>query len=126
MSGPVRLIIGVVAFIGGSLFCIPLVGTATAPPMPKEGWPFIGIGVLWLTVAIACFFPKTWPITLRVIGTAVFLLYAWYAFVSLWNPGRWNAWEALIVIGVPFGYMALFGRYPRWGVGAGSLQENPE
>lgn len=122
MSLTARVIVGMVALAGGCFFYIPLVGLFVAPPIPTDGWGIIGIGILWLIVAVACFFPKTWPVTLRVIGAAVFIIFACGAVASLWNPELWRTVIGFWVIGRPFGSMAVFGRYPRWGIDAGAIE----
>jgi hypothetical protein len=80
-------------------------------------------------IAVACFSSVARGPAVRVIGSAVFLLYLTYLIFEIrkgiWRPyeGRasehWvNAIWGLFVFGLPGLYVALRGRYPVWGKGA--------
>jgi hypothetical protein len=122
MSPWARYTIGIASFLTGCLF--PLVGFALHNEVPLGIWPFLAMGALCLVVTTACFVPRTWPITLRIIGATVFLAYAGYIGFSINTPNFWQATKGFVVIGLPFGAMALFARYPRWGHGADALQQD--
>ena len=80
-------------------------------------------------VALACF-SRTWRgLAIRIIGFTVFLAYASYLVYELfWEPAKpytgrsephWlNATFGLMIFGLPGLYVALAGKYPRWGKGA--------
>jgi len=116
-----RYTIGIAAFFAGCLF--PLLGIALQNEVPLGMWPFVAMGALCLVVTLACFVPRTWPITLRIIGASVFLAYTAHVGISVNTPNFERAVMGFVVIGVPFGTMALFGRYPRWGRGAGAIDD---
>lgn len=124
MSSGSRWAIGFVACLTGAVLIF--MGCVLGDEMPHGGWPAVVGGAFVMVVAIACFFPLTWPVTLRVIGGGIFLVYVIYVISSLGGPDFWWALMGFGVIGVPFGFLAIFGSYPRWGRGAAALQREPE
>jgi hypothetical protein len=78
---------------------------------------FYGMSVLCATIAIACFFPQTHPITLRIIGTTIFVAYVVYAVDSFGSKNFGRALLGFAIWGLPSGYLAIAGKYPSWGTG---------
>jgi len=75
--------------------------------------------------ALACLLPASRPVTLRLVGGTVFLAFSGYLIDMLMSgkfmgrsradPSLVNALVAFSAFGLPAGYVALTGRYPRWG-----------
>lgn len=116
--------IGAFALFSG--MCFIAVGMSLGEGLPHGGAPVVVMGALCLIVAVACFLPKSWPVTLRIIGGAISLGYAVYVVTSIGTPDLGRAVIGFVVIGLPFGFMAVFGKYPRWGRGAAALGQGPE
>lgn len=78
-----------------------------------------------LAGAMACLVPASRPVTLRVVGGAVFLACLGYLIAMalggpLWSgtrstPSLVKAFAAFSAFGMPGGYVALKGEFPRWG-----------
>jgi hypothetical protein len=88
--------------------------------------PFYAIG------SLACVFPASRPIALRLIGGTVFLAFLIY-LISMMVSGPLlgnsraamslvNSIIAFSVFGLPAGYVAITGRYPRWGRHAAAFE----
>ena len=116
MSKGSRIAIGLVAAISAIGFWM----TARNPPehLPNGAMEFYGMTVLAITIAIACFFPKTHPVTLRIIGTSIFVGYVAYVVDSFQTRELIRAIVGLILWGIPSGYLAIMGTYPDWGWGS--------
>ncbi len=113
MSSVARLTLGLVLLLSAVSFF--LIGVTLGPQLPAGSWPFYGLAALCAIGAIACGWESSRPVTLRLVGGAIFLAYGWYVF-DAWRGA--NAEEALVgflVWGLPSGYMTFVGRYPKWG-----------
>jgi hypothetical protein len=97
----------------------------------------IGLPVLslfCLAGAAACLVPASRPITLRLVGGAVFLAFLGYLIHTglggpLWSssrstPSLLGAIAAFSTFGLPGGYVAIKGQYPRWGKYFGAFVKN--
>ena len=109
MSIGARIAIGVVALLGAVGFLMTAFDTSGLPVGPPF---FYGMAALFVVIAIACFFPKSHPITLRIIGTAVCCAYIFYLVDSFGSDNFGRAIIGFFFIGIPFGYMAIIGKYP--------------
>lgn len=69
MSMGARIAIGVVALICGFSFFITALDTSSLLAKPAD---FYKIAMLCVVIAIACFFPKSHPFTLRIIAYSEF------------------------------------------------------
>ena len=112
MSMGARIAIGVVALLGAVGFLILAQDTSG---LPAGAYVFYGLAALCVVIAIACFFPKSHPITLRIIGTAICLTYIYYVADSFGTENLVRAIVGFFVWGLPSGYMAIMGQYPSWG-----------
>lgn len=77
--------------------------------------------------AMACLWAASRPVTVRLVGLVVFLAFAAYlvdALVSGPPEGRAEAAAGFVVLGVPAGFVAITGRYPRWGRHAAAFGEH--
>lgn len=112
MSKGSRIAIGIVALVCAIGFFM----TALDPSgLPAGSNVFYGMTALCITVAIACFFPKSHPITLRMIGATIFFSYADYIIDSFHTQNLVRAIAGFFVWGLPSGYLAITGKYPSWG-----------
>jgi hypothetical protein len=124
MSLGSRIAIGVTGLICGWGFWLSAMnpdGVAAKPII------FQGLTLLCVIIAIACFVPKSHPLTLRVIGGVICGTYIFYVIDSLRTnrePGR--AISGLICWGLPGGYLAIAGQYPTWGKGAAGFNANQQ
>jgi hypothetical protein len=80
--------------------------------------PVVGAGTAALVVAVACFFPSSWPVTLRIIGVLVCVAFVVYTVSSVGTPKLGDAVIGLLLIGMPSGVMGVTGKHPGWGRGA--------
>ncbi|MEM9540996.1 MAG: hypothetical protein AAGA60_16025 [Cyanobacteria bacterium P01_E01_bin.42] len=122
MSRGARIAIAIAALLCSSIFLMTALD-------PDSGFPaspsvFYGLAAFCVIIAIACVFPKSHPITLRIIGTMIFLAYAVYVVDSFNTDNLPRALMGFIVWGLPSGYLALMGKFPDWG--AGSQAFNPK
>ncbi len=118
MSFGSRLAIGLVAIFGA----IGFLKTALNPVgVRAPSIVFHGMAALFTFVAIACFIPKSHPVTLRIIGSAIFLSFSSYAIGSFGTDNFERAFKAFGWWGLPSGYLAIFGNYPSWGKGAAGI-----
>jgi hypothetical protein len=118
MSTGSRIAIGLVALLCAVGFFI----TALDPSgLPAGAAVFYGMAAFCVIIAIACFFPKTHPITLRIIGTMICLAYFAYVLDSIRNQNLVRAMVGFIIWGIPSGYLAIMGKYPSWGGGSQGL-----
>ncbi len=129
MSRPARWILGAFAAFFAAVF---LLSERTAPSRaPVLGYSFVGFCIL---IAVACFSRAWRGLTVRIIGTMVFLTYVAYLTEELLSapaepyPGisrpHWlNAIVGLIIFGLPGLYTAVRGDYPKWGLGAQAFRQ---
>lgn len=83
------------------------------------------LGGFCATGALACLLPVTRPIAVRLVGGMVFLTFLGYFIAmvesgplvgsSRSDPSLVKAIAAFSLFGLPAGYVAITGRYPRWG-----------
>jgi hypothetical protein len=92
---------------------------------PKGAWPFYGLAAFCTLISLACLAPRSRPVALRVIGVVVFGGFAAYVFSSYGKPDCWRALAAFGVFGLPAGYVAVTGKYPRWGKAAAAFGGSP-
>ena len=123
MSKSSRIIIGIVALLGAVGFFI----TALEPEgLPTGVAGFYAMAALFVIIAVACFFPKTHPITLRMIGMVIFCGYVAYVYDSFQTQNFSRAIKGLIFWGLPSGYLAIMGTYPSWGKASAGLNGKQE
>jgi hypothetical protein len=109
MSDGSRLAIGIVAIIGA----IGFLKTALNPVgVAAPSIVFQILAALFAFIAIACFCPKSHPITLRIIGAAIFLSYSRYVLISFNTDNFERSLDGFRVWALPSGYLAIFGKYP--------------
>jgi hypothetical protein len=101
------------------------VGALYGDVFPKGPWPFYGLAGFCALIALACLEPASRPIALRFIGAVVCGAFALYLYDSSGGPDFWRARTGFGVLGLPAGYVALTGKYPRWGKGAKAFGVSP-
>jgi asparagine N-glycosylation enzyme membrane subunit Stt3 len=112
MSLGSRIAVGAVALLCAAGFFM----TALDPSgLPAGALVFYGMAGFCIVIAIACVFPQSHPVTLRLIGAIIFLAYVSDSFHTQ-NLGR--AFVGFLVWGIPSGYLAVMGKYPSWGKGS--------
>jgi hypothetical protein len=85
----------------------------------EVGRPLLyGLAAFCALIPLACLVPQTRPVTVRLIRGAVFAVCACYVYSSYMDGGMPKALMCFIVFGLPAGYAAVMGSYPRWGKGA--------
>jgi hypothetical protein len=120
MSRGACVFLGITTLLVGA--CFVLVGIISGAAFPVGAGPFYGLAALCAVIGLACLFPRSRPVTLRIVGAAMCGAYVWYA-IDVWNkPIRpadesniFAAIAGLIVFGLPGAYMSVTARYPRWG-----------
>jgi hypothetical protein len=118
MSFGSRLAIGIVAILGA----IGFLKTALNPVgVSAPSIVFHGMAALFTFVAIACFVPKSHPMTLRIIGSAIFFASASYVMSSFGTDNFGRAFQGFSSWGLASGYLAIVGKYPSWGKGAAGI-----
>lgn len=75
------------------------------------GWAVL---IVFLMISLACFSDRSHPLTLRIIGGAVFSAYAIYLISEFGKPDIRRALRGLIVFGLPGLYVAVKAKYPIW------------
>jgi hypothetical protein len=119
VSLPACVTIGVLAACAA--ICLAGLGLSQGPNLPNGTWPAFAAAGFWAVVAVACLAPRTRPVTLRVIGAAVFGFYAAYVVVSFDSKNVLLSLVSLVgctVFGIPSVYVLVRGRYPSWGLAA--------
>ena len=119
MSPGARITIGVATAISAVLFV--LTGIAFGKELPNGPWPLYGLGAFCGIVALACLVPRSRPVTLRIIGAAIFVIFAHYAYDSYGKDNFNRALVGFLVLGLPAGFVAITGGYPTWGRAAGAF-----
>ncbi|MEO0376771.1 MAG: hypothetical protein AAF329_19560 [Cyanobacteria bacterium P01_A01_bin.17] len=112
MSAGSRIIIAAIASVCAAGFFL----TALDPNGLADSYAFYGCAVFCVVVAIASLSSKSHPITLRMIGTIIFYGYLTHVGSSLTHGHLGRALIGLLVCGLPAGYLAIQGKYLRWGV----------
>jgi hypothetical protein len=121
MSLGARIAIGLAALLAAAGF---LKSALHPAGMPAGSLGFYGMAVFCVIIAMACFFPKGHPLTLRIIGTAIFLAYIAYVSDSWHTRNMMRAIQGFLIWGLPSGYLAIMGKYPFWGRGAAGFNAN--
>ncbi|MBE9117797.1 hypothetical protein IQ249_18010 [Lusitaniella coriacea LEGE 07157] len=112
MSRGSRIAIGVVALLCSLTFLFSAINPDSSIP---AGPPvFYGLAILCFIIAIACFFPKSHPFTLRIIGATICVAYTAYLLDSIGSPNFFRALMGSFVFGIPSGYLAITGKSPTW------------
>lgn len=118
MSQGSRIAIGIVALLSALGFFI----TALDPEgLPAGATEFYGMAALCVIIAVACFFPQTHRVTLRIIGTAIFCGYVVYVYDSFQTQNFARAIRGFLFWGIPSGYLAIMGKYPSWAKASAGL-----
>jgi Na+-driven multidrug efflux pump len=115
------IVLGVLAFAFAAVaWC-----TSQLEEMRVGAIAMVFLGGFCLTGALACFLPAIRPIALRLIGATVFLVFFGYlAGMVISGPLQGssrgemsliNSIVGFLVFGLPAGYVAVKGQYPRWG-----------
>lgn len=115
MSLGSRIAIAVVALLSAAGFYMTAVNPGSVRAAPIV---FYGMSLFCIVIAIACLAPKSHPLTLRVIGAVIFLVFASGLYSDFQTQNWRKAMMGFIVWGLPSGYVAIVGRYPSWGKGA--------
>jgi hypothetical protein len=111
------LVVLAIGFAGVAWFSIGLEQMRAA----MIGLPILSL--FCIAGAVACLVPASRPVTLRFVGGAVFLTCLGYLIemavegplVSRSAPSLIKAIAAFSAFGLPGGYVAIKGHYPRWG-----------
>ena len=113
MSYGARLAIGTVAFFCAVAFAAlaPILG----PISPRGAWPVYLLSSFCAVIGLACFRSASRPVTLRLIGAIIFVVYAAYVWSSRNDLNVFRAIVGFIVFGLPGAYTGITGRYPIWG-----------
>jgi hypothetical protein len=112
MSAGGRITLGVACSLIAIGFAV--LGAASGDAFPKGPWPFYGLAAFCTSIALACLVPGCCPIVLRVIGAVVFVVFALILYSSFGEPNFRRTLTGFCVIGLPAGYVAVMGTYPRW------------
>ena len=115
MSIGSRIAIGVVALLCAAVFFIIALDPSS---LAAGAFASYGIAAFFIAIAIACFFPQSHPITLRLIGIIIFAIYVAYVYESFLTQNLSRAVVGFLVWGIPSGYLAVMGKYPSWGTGS--------
>lgn len=119
MSGGARITLAIVTILSAIGFAA--IGRLLGPELPAGSWPFYGFAVLCALIAVACLVRSSRPVTLRIIGSVVFVAYVVYAYASIGDKKFARAVAGLFAWGLPGAYVAIWGKYPWWGKGAGAF-----
>jgi hypothetical protein len=129
MSQAARITLGVVVLLlaAGFMALVPFMKDVS----PQAGPGMAICGLFSGLIAVACLSRASQPITIRIIGGAVFLLCTLYIVSQLLEfnsigdelgrakvrsrPSILNSVGFMFLVGLPSGYAALKGRYPGWG-----------
>jgi hypothetical protein len=121
---------GATTALGGALLVIALgfaaiamwaSGMESARAMANGMWIMAAFSTVG---ALACLLPGSRPVALRLLGGTVFLVCLGYVVAMLvsgpvWQAARRPSLASAIVcfsiFGLPAGYVAITGQYPRWG-----------
>lgn len=121
MSLGARIAIGVASLLAAACF---LMGAANTGAVAVDPLLYYGLATFCGVIAIACFFPKSNPVTLRIIGIVIFSIYAHYLYSSLHTDNMPLAIKGFFIWGIPSGYLAIMGSYPTWGKGSAGFNTN--
>jgi hypothetical protein len=137
MSPTARIMLGIsVLLIAIGFFGIAVFVKDFAP---EAILPMSILGSFCALIALACLSVGSQPITIRIIGGAVFLISVLYVgdqlrsassvkeeFDKAKQKGRPSVAGSLtffVLVGLPSGYAALTGKYPGWGAHSGAFDD---
>jgi tellurite resistance protein TehA-like permease len=125
MSKGFRIVIAIFALLGFTCFSpIGVLALTMEDPNYLQGLGFFGMGCFWLTVAILCLFPRTRPVTLRIIGFVILALCIAFLMTGPSGEDLYRAIGALIIFGLPSAWILVTGKYPLWGADAEAFSQN--
>jgi hypothetical protein len=113
MNTGAQIAIGIAALVTAIGFAV--IGTNFGNAFPKGAWPFYAVAAFCGVVAITCFVRRSQRVLLRIIGLVICGIYLWYASTTFGEKNFGRAVAGFIAIGLPAGYLAITGGYPRWG-----------
>ncbi|CAN5899520.1 hypothetical protein BH23PLA1_BH23PLA1_41020 [soil metagenome] len=120
MSTGARVVLAVFVLICAA--CFAAIGMISGDLLAAGAWPFYGLAVFCVVIALACLSRSSRPVTLRLIGLVIFLAYGFYIYDSLGDLNILRAIAGLCVWGLPSGYLAIRGIYPTWGKGSAAFR----
>ena len=123
MSRGSRIAIGIAALLSAAAF---LKSAFNPIGLPVGAIVFYGMALFCGIIAMACFFPKGNPVTLRIIGVVIFSSYIIYWCSSFGTQNFTRATIGFLMWGIPSGYLAVKGKYPSWGYGAAGFNANQQ
>jgi MFS family permease len=123
MSTGGRVILGVACALIAAGFAV--LATLYSDTFPEGTWPLYALAGFCTLIALACLVPASGPVALRIIGAVVCGAFALYVYASLDSPNFWRALSGFVVLGLPAGFVALTGKYPRWGKAAKAFGVSP-
>lgn len=122
MSAISRWIIAIFSLLGAVMVAKLPLGEEVTTQQRVTQWGVAGFCVL---IAVACFPGRGRAVAVRIIGAAVFVACVGYIF-DQWklpvdllhsqrsDPNIINAVVAFLTFGLPGGYVAVTGKFPRW------------
>ncbi|WP_146138579.1 hypothetical protein [Chamaesiphon polymorphus] len=121
MSRGSRIAIGIAALLSAAAF---LKSAFNPVGLPTGAMTFYAMALFCGIIAMACFFPKGHPVTLRIIGSVILGSYITYVCSSFGTPNFGRSVIGLFMWGIPSGYLAIKGKYPSWGFGSAGFNAN--
>ncbi len=131
MSRAGRVTLGIVLVLLACGFLAVAWSMRGLPEMRAGAIGSLVFAVLCAIGAVACLFRASGPVTLRVIGGAIFLADCWYIVSTVMEgkivsgsrakPSLLNAIMLFLLVGLPAAYVMITGRYPRWGAHAAAF-----
>lgn len=122
MSNGARTTLAIAAFIGALGFL--LTGVFLGADLPAGSTPFYGSAAFCCVIVIACLVRCSRPVTLRIIGSVVCLIFVWNAYLGLAERDYARTVGSLMVWALPSGYLAMRGEFPRWGKAAAAFRSD--
>jgi len=124
MSQGARITIGFLALFATLMFW----GFSRNPLLIERGtaWASYPLMAFSLVVAVACFVPRSHPITLRILGATVCLTFLLTCLNNVGDPSFGRLLGGLVVFGIPGGYVAITGKYPTWGKASRAFGNKPQ
>lgn len=123
MNAASRWGIGILTLLAVAL----LVGIAHIPGEEKHYWPRVSLAAFFGAGGAACIWPRSRPVTVRLIGGCVFAATAWYLWAmasdppsssgSRSEPSLPGAVGFFVGFGLPAGAVVILGRFPHLATG---------
>lgn len=82
------------------------------------------LAILSGVVTASCFVEYGRFLTVRLIGLTIFIVFGWYVVTSWNTPDFYRAIGGMLAFGLPAGYVAIAGFYPRWGEWAAAFRHD--